>query len=82
MDNYVNDVPQQTFHSTEECNIGKKIKIRISTDSKIPVEISHNSKMNKCHETVSVISGKMTEHLESHYIMEKSHPQIKEYRNK
>ena len=41
MDNYVNDVPQQGFDSTEECNIGKNIKIRISIDSKIPVEISH-----------------------------------------
>ena len=30
MDNYVNDVPQQSFHSTEECNIGNNIKIRIS----------------------------------------------------
>ena len=40
MDNYVNDVPQQSFHSTEECNIGNNIKIRISIDSKIPVEIS------------------------------------------
>ena len=30
MDNYVNDVSQQIFHSTEECNIGNNIKIRIS----------------------------------------------------
>ena len=29
MDNYGNDVPQQTFHSTEEFNSGNNIKIRI-----------------------------------------------------
>ena len=28
MHNYVNDVPQQGFHSTEECNIGNNIKKR------------------------------------------------------
>ena len=38
MDNYVNDVPHQGFHSREKFNIGKKK--RISKDSKIPVEIS------------------------------------------
>ena len=38
MDNYVNDVPQETFHSRVKFNIGKKK--RISKDSKIPVEIS------------------------------------------
>ena len=47
MDNYVNDVPQQGFHSTEECNIGNNIKIRISIDSKIPVE---NSQEQDQHE--------------------------------
>ena len=26
MDNYVNDLPHQGFHSTEECNIGNNIK--------------------------------------------------------
>ena len=47
MDNYVNDVPQQTFHSTEECNIGNNIKIRISIDSKIPVEISQEQEQHE-----------------------------------
>ena len=47
MDNYGNDVPQQTFHSTEECNIGNNIKIRISIDSKIPVEISHEQEQHE-----------------------------------
>ena len=46
MDNYVNDVPQQTFPSTEECNIGNNIKIRISIDSKIPVEISQEQEQH------------------------------------
>ena len=46
MDNYGNDVPQQTFHSTEECNIGNNIKIRISIDSKIPVEISQEQEQH------------------------------------
>ena len=46
MDNYVNDVPQQGFHSTEECNIGNNIKIRISIDSKIPVEISQEQEQH------------------------------------
>ena len=36
--------------------------------------------MNKWHQTVSVIPGKMTAHLQIKYIMEKSHPQIKEYK--
>ena len=47
MDNYVNDVPQQTFHSTEECNIGNNIKIRISINSKIPVEISQEQEQHE-----------------------------------
>ena len=47
MDNYGNDVPQQTFHSTEEFNSGNNIKIRISIDSKIPVEIYKNNNMKK-----------------------------------
>ena len=46
MDNYVSDVPQQGFHSTEECNIGNNIKIRISIDSKIPVEISQEQEQH------------------------------------
>ena len=46
MDNYGNDVPQQSFHSTEECNIGNNIKIRISIDSKIPVEISQEQEQH------------------------------------
>ena len=46
MDNYMNDVPQQGFHSTEECNIGN-IKIRISIDSKIPVEISQEQQQHE-----------------------------------
>ena len=46
MDNYVNAVPQQGFHSTEECNIGNNIKIRISIDSKIPVEISQEQEQH------------------------------------
>ena len=46
IDNYVNDVPQQSFHSTEECNIGNNIKIRISIDSKIPVEISQEQEQH------------------------------------
>ena len=46
MDNYGNDVPHQTFHSTEECNIGNNIKIRISIDSKIPVEISQEQEQH------------------------------------
>ena len=46
----------------------------------MPVEISHNGNMNKCHQTVSVIHGKMTAHLQIKYIMEKSHPQIKKYK--
>ena len=46
MDNYVNDVPHQGFHSTEECNIGNNIKIRISIDSKIPVEISQEQEQH------------------------------------
>ena len=46
----------------------------------MPVEISHNSNMNICHQTVSVSPGKMTAQLQIHYMMEKSHPQmIKEY---
>ena len=47
MDNYGNDVPQQGFHSTEECNIGNNIKIRISIDSKIPVEISQEQQQHE-----------------------------------
>ena len=47
MDNYVNDVPQQTFHSTEECNIGNNMKIRISIDSKIPVKISQEQEQHE-----------------------------------
>ena len=47
MDNYVNDVPQQGFNSTEECNIGNNIKIRISIDSKIPVEISQEQEQHE-----------------------------------
>ena len=47
MDNYGNDVPQQSFHSTEECNIGNNIKIRISIDSKIPVEISQEQQQHE-----------------------------------
>ena len=46
MDNYVNDAPHQGFHSTEECNIGNNIKIRISIDSKIPVEISQEQEQH------------------------------------
>ena len=46
MDNYGNDVPQQSFHSTEECNIGNNIKIRISIDSKIPVKISQEQEQH------------------------------------
>ena len=46
MDNYANDVPHQSFHSTEECNIGNNIKIRISIDSKIPVEISQEQEQH------------------------------------
>ena len=46
MDKYVNNVPQQTFPSTEECNIGNNIKIRISIDSKIPVEISQEQEQH------------------------------------
>ena len=80
MDNYVNDVPHQGFHSTEECNIGNKIKIRISIDSKIPVEISENNSMKKFHQTVFVSPGKMTGHLQIKYIIKKSHPHIKEYK--
>ena len=80
MNNYVNDGSQQSFHSTEECHIGNNMNIRISIDSKIPVEISHNSHMNICHQTVSVSPGKMTEHLQIHYIMENINPQmIKDY---
>ena len=49
-------------------------------DSKIPVQISHNSNMNICHQTVSVGPGKITAHLQIHYVAEKSHRQmIKEY---
>ena len=47
MDNYVNDVSQQGFHSTEERNIGNNIKIRISIDSKIPVKISHEQEQQQ-----------------------------------
>ena len=47
MDNYVNDVPQQGFHSTEIFNTGNKIKITISIDSKIPVEISHEQEQHE-----------------------------------
>ena len=47
MDNYGNDVLQQGFHSTEECNIGNNIKIRISIDSKIPVEISQDQQQQQ-----------------------------------
>ena len=46
MDNYVNDVSQQSFHSTEKCNIRNNIKIRISIDSKIPVEISQEQEQH------------------------------------
>ena len=45
MDNYVNDVPQETFHWREEFNIGKKK--RISKDSKIPVEISQEHEQHE-----------------------------------
>ena len=76
MDNYVNDLPQKRFQSTEECNIGNNIKIRISMDSKIRLEISQNSNMNICHKTVSVSPGKMTGRLKINYIMEKIHPQM------
>ena len=40
------------------------IKIRISIEKKIPVKNSHNSKINICHQTVSVTAGKMKEHLQ------------------
>ena len=50
MDNYVNDKSQQTFHFTDEFNIENNIKIRISMDCKMPVEISHNSNMNICRQ--------------------------------
>ena len=46
MDNYANDVPHQSFHSTEECNIGNNIKIRISIDSKLPVKISQEQEQH------------------------------------
>ena len=47
MDDDGKDVPQQSFHSTEECNIGNNIKIRISIDSKIPVEISQEQEQHE-----------------------------------
>ena len=40
------------------------IKIRISIENKIPVKNSHNSKINICHQTVSVTAGKMKEDLQ------------------
>ena len=49
-------------------------------DSKIPVEISENNNMKKFHQTVFVIPGKMTGHLQIKYIIEKSHPHIKDYK--
>ena len=52
MDNYVNDALQQSFHSTEECHIGNNIKIRISIDSKIPVEICEEQEQQQ-HEYMS-----------------------------
>ena len=45
-------------------------------DSKMRLEISHNSNMNICHQKVSVSPGKMTGHLKIQYIMEKMHPQM------
>ena len=47
MDNYVNDVPQQSFHRTQKCNIRNNIKIMISIYSKIPVEISHKEEQQQ-----------------------------------
>ena len=79
----MNDVPQQGFHSTEECNIGNNIKIRISIDSKIPVEISHEQQQQQ-HEYMASNSfckpWQNERALTNCYMIETSHPQmIKEY---
>ena len=47
MDNYVNDLPQQRFQSTEECNIGNNIKIRISMHRKMWLEISQQQEQHE-----------------------------------
>ena len=79
MDNYVNDVPQQGFHSTEKFNIGKKKGYQRTAKYQSKF-LRNKSNMNICHQTVSVSPGKMTAHLQIHHIMENIHPQIiKEY---
>ena len=75
MDNYGNDVPQQTFHSTEECNIGNKKGYQWTAKYQSKF-LRNNSNMNICHQTVFVIPGKMTGHLQIQHIMEKIHPLI------
>ena len=86
MDNYGNDVPQQGFHLTEKCNIGNNIKIRISIDSKIPVEISQEQQQQQNEYTypirISVSPGKMTAHFQIQHIMENIHPQTKGHKEK
>ena len=47
MDNDGNDVPQQSFHWREECNIENNIKIMISIDRKMPVQISQEQEQQK-----------------------------------
>ena len=76
MDNYVNNVPQQTFHSTEEY-----IKIRISIDSKIPVEISQEQEQHEHMPSNSFCKPWQNQRaLTNCYMIAMSHPQmIKEY---
>ena len=51
MENYGNDGWQPNFPSTEDDNIGNKIKIKISIDSKLPVEIL-NEKEEQQHQSM------------------------------
>ena len=70
MDNYVNDVSKQTFHSREDFNNENKTgyQRRAKCQSKF---LRNKRNMNICHETVSVIPGKMTAHLQIHYVIVK-----------
>ena len=75
MDNYVNDVPQETFHSRVKFNIGKKRGYQRTAKYQSKF-LRNKTNMNIWHQTASVSPAKMTAHLQIHYIMENIHPQI------
>ena len=79
VDNYVNDVLQETFHSREKFNIGKNKGYQRTAKHQSKF-LRNKTNMNIWHQTASVSPGKMTAHLQIHYIMEKIRQQMrKEY---